>query len=182
VTKSCVTYNAVQLKIATTKCVTLQQLNLVPECHKLQVIIASFFQEIFWTGKRLEMLVIVNHTTSHNYWPCSCLLQKGLNEATVFPRDLYIDLHRSPKPFNWSLGKNVTKHVKIWFNLSTTTTLETPKIVAVVDRWSLFIGTALCYKHGKREPQNGGRCRQVITIRRWLLAQVWLFQFDDQIF
>ena len=35
------------------------------------------------------------------------------------------------------------------------------KFVAVVDR--------------KFGPQNGGNCRQVVAIRRWSLAQVWLY-------
>ncbi len=38
-----------------------------------------------------------------------------------------------------------------------------PKIVAVVDGWSLFIGT-------KWPPQNGCRYMQVVAIHRWSLA------------
>jgi len=43
-----------------------------------------------------------------------------------------------------------------------------PKIVAVVDRWSLFIGN-LCSKSPKWDH------KMVVAIRRWSLAQVWLY-------
>ena len=46
-----------------------------------------------------------------------------------------------------------------------------PKIVAVVDRWSLFRGRFMLLKL-KMGPQNSGCCRQVAAIRRWSLAQV----------
>ena len=46
-----------------------------------------------------------------------------------------------------------------------------PKIVAAVDRWSLFRGL-IKFNLGL---QNGGRYRQEVVIRRWLLAQVWLY-------
>ena len=48
-----------------------------------------------------------------------------------------------------------------------------PKIVAVVERWSLFRGSFLLSKL-KMWPQNGGRYRQVVAIWRWSLAQVRL--------
>ena len=43
-----------------------------------------------------------------------------------------------------------------------------PKIVVVVDRWSLFRGT-FKFKMGH---QNGGRYRQVVAIQSWSLDQV----------
>jgi hypothetical protein len=48
-----------------------------------------------------------------------------------------------------------------------------PKFVAVVDRWLLFRGSFMLYKM-KTGPQNGGRYRQVVVIRRWSLTQFWL--------
>jgi hypothetical protein len=42
-----------------------------------------------------------------------------------------------------------------------------PKIEAFVGRWSLFRGHL-----PKLGPQNGGRYRQLVAIRRWSLAQV----------
>jgi len=46
-----------------------------------------------------------------------------------------------------------------------------PKIVAIVDRWSILRGRfMLCTL--KYEPKNSGRCWK--AIRRWSLAQVWL--------
>ena len=49
--------------------------------------------------------------------------------------------------------------------------LRYPKIVAVVTRWSLFRGTFKS-KILKMGPKNDDRCRQVVAIHRWLLAQV----------
>ncbi len=49
-----------------------------------------------------------------------------------------------------------------------------PKFVAVVDRWSLFRGRFMLWSL-KLGLQNGGRCRQVVAIRRWSLTQVWLY-------
>jgi hypothetical protein len=46
-----------------------------------------------------------------------------------------------------------------------------PKYVVVVDKWSLFGGIFILYRL-KLGLRNGGRCRQVVTIRRWSLAQV----------
>ena len=48
-----------------------------------------------------------------------------------------------------------------------------PNIVAVVDRWSLFRGH-LFYKKSKWDLKSG-RCRQVVAIWGWSLAQVWLY-------
>jgi hypothetical protein len=48
-----------------------------------------------------------------------------------------------------------------------------PKFVAVVDRWSLVRGR-FTLSRLQLGLQNGGRCRQVVAIRRWSLAQVWL--------
>ncbi len=48
-----------------------------------------------------------------------------------------------------------------------------PKIVAVVDWWSLFKGH-LCSKSSKWDLKMG-RYWQVVAIRMWLLAQVWLY-------
>ena len=48
-----------------------------------------------------------------------------------------------------------------------------PKLVTVVDKWSLFRGSFMLQKE-KMGPKKGGRCWQVVVIRRWLLAQVWL--------
>jgi len=45
-----------------------------------------------------------------------------------------------------------------------------PKIVAVVDRWSFRGKLSNIIEMGS---QNGGRCRQVVAIRRWSLTQVW---------
>ncbi len=45
-----------------------------------------------------------------------------------------------------------------------------PKKVAIVDRWSL-LGGHLDIK-GLIRLQNSGRCRQVVAIWRWSLAQV----------
>ncbi len=45
------------------------------------------------------------------------------------------------------------------------------KLVAVVDRWSLFKGSSMLYKF-KMGPQKHGRCRQVAAIQRCSLAQV----------
>ncbi len=49
-----------------------------------------------------------------------------------------------------------------------------PKFAAVVDKWSLFrdISTLWVVKLGL---QNSVRCRQLVAIRRWSLAQVWLY-------
>ena len=52
-----------------------------------------------------------------------------------------------------------------------------PKFVAVVDRWSLFRGTFMLQKF-KMGPQNGGRYRQVVAIRRWSLALVLLYIYS----
>ncbi len=49
-----------------------------------------------------------------------------------------------------------------------------PKLVAVVDRWSLFRGSFILWKL-KSGPRNSGRCRQAVVIRRWSLTQVWLY-------
>ena len=49
-----------------------------------------------------------------------------------------------------------------------------PKIVAVDDRWSLFRGSFIIKKLEKG-PQKSGRCWRMVTIRRWSLAQVWLY-------
>jgi hypothetical protein len=49
-----------------------------------------------------------------------------------------------------------------------------PKFVAVVDRWSLFKGRFML-KRFKLGLKNNGRYRQVVVIRRWSLAQVWLY-------
>ncbi len=46
-----------------------------------------------------------------------------------------------------------------------------PKFVAVDDTWSLFGGRFLSLRL-KFGLQNGGRCRQVVVIRRWSLTQV----------
>ncbi len=46
-----------------------------------------------------------------------------------------------------------------------------PEIVAFVERWSLFRGY-LCKKKFQQGPQNSGRYRQVVAIRRRSLAQV----------
>ena len=43
-----------------------------------------------------------------------------------------------------------------------------PKIVAVIDRWSLFRGH-FWYESSNGTTQNGGRCWQVVAIRRWSL-------------
>ena len=56
-------------------------------------------------------------------------------------------------------------------NLFTTTTLALgPKIVAVVDRRSLF--------RDHLRPQNVGRCWQVVATRRWSLTQVWQWKYE----
>jgi len=49
-----------------------------------------------------------------------------------------------------------------------------PKFVVIVDRWSLFRGKFMLWNL-KMGLQNGGRCWQVVVIRRWSLAQVWLY-------
>jgi len=49
-----------------------------------------------------------------------------------------------------------------------------PKIVAVVDRWSLCRGSFMMWQVNLG-PQNSGRCGQVGIIRRWSLTQVWLY-------
>jgi hypothetical protein len=49
-----------------------------------------------------------------------------------------------------------------------------PKIVSVVDRWSLFRGSFMLQKL-KAGLHHIGRYRQVVAIRRWLWAQVWLY-------
>ncbi len=59
-------------------------------------------------------------------------------------------------------------------NLNTVKPLLNPKFVAVFDRWSLFRGSFLLWEL-KLGPQNCGRCRQVVVIRRWSLTQVWLY-------
>jgi len=46
-----------------------------------------------------------------------------------------------------------------------------PKIIAVIDSWSLFRGTIMVYKFNMRL-QNGDRYRQVVSIQMRLLAQV----------
>ncbi len=46
-----------------------------------------------------------------------------------------------------------------------------PKIVVFVDWWSLFRGS-LVLELWKTALQIIGRCRQVVIIRRWSLAQV----------
>jgi hypothetical protein len=48
---------------------------------------------------------------------------------------------------------------------------QDPKFVAVVDRWSLIRGSSLSRKL-KLGLQKGGRCRQVVAIRSWSLAQI----------
>ncbi len=45
-----------------------------------------------------------------------------------------------------------------------------PKFVAIVDRRSLF-RESFTFKNRKCKPKNGGRCRQGVVIRRWLLTQ-----------
>ncbi len=55
------------------------------------------------------------------------------------------------------------------------------KFVAVVDRWSLFRGSSMLQRF-KLGLQNGGCCRQVVAIRRWSLAQVWLYKWMRKIF
>jgi len=49
-----------------------------------------------------------------------------------------------------------------------------PKLVAVVDRWSLFRGSFIIWKL-KSGPRNSGCCRQVVVIRKWSLTQGWLY-------
>jgi hypothetical protein len=56
-------------------------------------------------------------------------------------------------------------------NLCVTTTL------GIQNLWSLLTGcrcseVALCYEIRNRDPQNSGRCRQVVVIRRWSLTQI----------
>jgi hypothetical protein len=46
-----------------------------------------------------------------------------------------------------------------------------PKIVAVVDSWSLFSGN-LFIKKFQMGPQNSGRYRHVVAIRKWSLVRV----------
>jgi len=66
-----------------------------------------------------------------------------------------------------------TKHkMQIQSNLCIMTTL------GILNLWPLLTGgrcseVALCYKKWKMGPQNGGRCRQVVVIQGWSLAQVW---------
>jgi hypothetical protein len=45
-----------------------------------------------------------------------------------------------------------------------------PKFVAVVDMWSLFRGSFMLQKLNMGL-QKGSRCRQLVVIRRWSLAQ-----------
>ncbi len=52
-----------------------------------------------------------------------------------------------------------------------------PKFVTVVDRWSLLRCRFMSVRP-KLGLQNGDRCRQVVVIRRLLLAQVWLCTFS----
>ena len=49
-----------------------------------------------------------------------------------------------------------------------------PKIVVVVDRWSLLRGH-LCYKSSNKGSQNGSRYRQLVAVWRWSLTQVCLY-------
>jgi hypothetical protein len=44
--------------------------------------------------------------------------------------------------------------------------------MVIVDRWSLFRGGFVLFK--KMGLQVGGRCRQVVAVRRWSLAQVFM--------
>ena len=48
------------------------------------------------------------------------------------------------------------------------------------NRWSLVRGSFMLWKL-KLGPQNCGRCRQVVVIRRWSLTQVWLYLIFDSI-
>ena len=58
--------------------------------------------------------------------------------------------------------------------------LCTTNILGTLNLWPLMTGGrlsegALCYKNQKLGPQNGGRCRQVVAIRRRSLTQVLLY-------
>ncbi len=46
-----------------------------------------------------------------------------------------------------------------------------PKFVIAVDSWLMFRGSLILQKI-KLGPQNDGRDRQVVVIRRWSLTQV----------
>jgi len=52
-----------------------------------------------------------------------------------------------------------------------------PKFVAVVGRWSLFRGNFILWNL-KLGLKNGGRYRQVVVVRRWSFAQVWLYDVN----
>jgi hypothetical protein len=64
--------------------------------------------------------------------------------------------------------------IQLQSNLCTTTTFGTPNL------WPLSTG-GRCSEVGfmlwglRLGLQNGGRCRQVVAIRRWSLTQVWLY-------
>ena len=54
---------------------------------------------------------------------------------------------------------------------------QDPKIVAVVDWWSLLRGH-LCCVHSKWGLKSG-YCREVVVIRRWSLTQVWIYSLQQ---
>ncbi len=49
---------------------------------------------------------------------------------------------------------------------------RTTTTIGTLNLWPLFSFMLLKLELG---PKNGGRCRQVIVIRRWSSAQVWLY-------
>ena len=49
-----------------------------------------------------------------------------------------------------------------------------PKFVTVIDRWLLFRGGFMLWKL-KMGTKNRGHYRQAVIIRKWSLAQVWLY-------
>ncbi len=71
-------------------------------------------------------------------------------------------------------NETIVENNKVQSNLCTTT-LGTPNFFAVVDRWPLFRGRFMLWSL-KLKLQNGGRCWQVVAIRRWSLTQAWLYE------
>ncbi len=58
-----------------------------------------------------------------------------------------------------------------------------PKFAAVVDSWPIVVQRYLYFikTRLKLRLQNGGRCRQVVIIRKWSLAQVRLYFYGESL-
>ncbi len=75
---------------------------------------------------------------------------------------------------------NKLKYFYVQLNLCTSTTLGTP------NEWPLLTGGHCSLLSSmlitlKSRPKYSGRCRQVVAIRRWSLAQVWLYLDNAEI-